>query len=75
MSLLLIPSGLVLQVEHAAVRAEGMSFRNAWVKQLAVRLPTLALAVDDTLLVFIERVIEVLNIPPPPLLTPQVRPH
>lgn len=46
------------------------SFRNAWVRQLAVRLPTLALAIDDALIAFVERAAAVLSVSDPPPLRP-----
>ena len=45
-----------------------MSFRNTWVRSLALRLPMLALAIDDALVAFVERVLAVLSCPLPPML-------
>lgn len=59
---------LPVQIQHAPDGKQGFSFGNTWIKQLAFRLPTLALAVDDALLAFAERVADVLNAPrAPPL--------
>ena len=43
----------------------------ARVKKLAIRLPTLALAVDDALLAFVERCVDVLKAPVHPSLRPE----
>lgn len=58
-------TSLTSQVKHARGSGEGKSFRNTWIETLAVRLPILALAVDDALLAFIERVADLLNTPQP----------
>ena len=57
----------LLQVEHAAGQGQerGMSFRNTWLRHLGVRLPTLALAVDDALIGFAERLASILGSPTP----------
>lgn len=59
------PLQLALEVHHcppsdgAAADAQGgsssMSFRNAWVHDLRILLPTVAVAADDALLLFLER--------------------
>ncbi len=55
-----------VQVEHDAGQGDGkgMSFRNTWLRSLGVRLPTLALAVDDALIGFAERLANILGAPP-----------
>jgi hypothetical protein len=45
----------VTAAEVAAEVREGMSFRNCWVHNLLIQLPTLAAAADDALLLFIDR--------------------
>ena len=45
------------------------SFQNTWVRSLAIRLPPLALAVDDAMIALAERAASLLHAPqPPPLL-------
>jgi hypothetical protein len=52
-------------VEHDGGQGEerGMSFRNTWLRSVGVRLPTLALAVDDALIGFAERLACILGAP------------
>ena len=42
------------------------SFQNTWVRSLAIRLPPLALAVDDAMIAFAERAASLLSAPQPP---------
>ena len=60
-----------MQVEYAAAPGQerGMSFRNTWLRHLGVRLPTLAVAVDDALIGFAERLASILGTPTPAALT------
>lgn len=44
-------------------RHRAASFRNAWVHALLLRLPTLAVAVDDALLAFVDHAKDVLGGP------------
>ena len=64
-----------LQVVHAPFTpGVGMSFRNTWLRSLGLRLPTLALAVDDSLAAFAARVAAVLAAQrSPPAPPPQVK--
>lgn len=50
---------LVMQVcEAARDVAEARSFCNMWVEQLVVQLPTLAVAIDDSLMTLVERCVK-----------------
>ena len=59
-----------MQVIHAM--SEGpASFRNTWLQTLAIRLPVLALAVDDAFVAFAERIAALLAAPSSLLSRPQ----
>ena len=54
------PLALGIEVHHAPSPGGRRSFRNAWVRRLSGRLPTLAATVDDGLLLFAKRAQQVL---------------
>ena len=57
-------TGLYMQVCDAARGSdEARSFCNTWIEQLVIQLPSLAVAIDDSLMALVERCVQHINSP------------